>query len=120
MSGLTNNQTDTYPDRGARLAAAKSSRTPSQILTQLAADSDREIRAYVAKNPNTPSQALAQIGVAEDSDYYTLEMVAANPNTPEETLELLARRNHHSEWQIRMGVASNPRAPSHLLAQLAE
>lgn len=106
-------------ERGARLAAAGSGVTPPEVLLELAADADGEVRACVARNPRTPPEALARIAAAEDSDYYTLEMVAANPRTPEEVLERLAGFEHHSQWQVRMGVASNPSAPPRLLERLA-
>lgn len=116
-SSMLLSEQSAHPDRGRRETLGL--HTTPEELAQLAAAPDRETRSLVAKHPNTPPQALAQLALDERSDYYTLEMVAANPNTPAEILEVLARRNHYSEWQIRVGVACNPKTGERLLAQLA-
>ncbi|MEM9272218.1 MAG: hypothetical protein AAGA80_04525 [Cyanobacteria bacterium P01_F01_bin.143] len=85
-----------FKDKSFRMALASNSKTPPEILEQLAQDQDSMVRAAVANKENLPSHLLKQL--AKDEIRRVRSSVANNPNTPIEILKVLARDKEGSAY----------------------
>lgn len=121
------------------VSAAKSSKTPSDILDILAESQIYEIRSNVAKNLSTSAKTLEKLSndpdeiirqivaenqntsgdvlrkLSQDEDDYVREEVSSNENTPPDVLEYLSKDKNFS---VRLGVARNSNTPEGVLKKL--
>ncbi len=106
-------------DQKAKLIAARSNKTPIQILEQLAKDPDETVRQAVSQNSNLPLNLL--LGLARDSSIKIRQTLAYKSShnktpTPIQLLEILAE--DESE-QVRAKVAEHPNSSVEILMRLA-
>lgn len=108
-----------------KLRAAKSMYTPSEILVELAKDSNEFLRVAVAENLSTPPKTLHRLSKGFRG-LNVKKAVASNPKTSVKTLARLAgvifkigkfhlTVGRLSGERIRMAVAGNPSTPLWLL-----
>ncbi len=71
-------------DRDAKYWIAKNKKTPLELLSLLACDSDELVRSNVAENPKTPHALLTTLSY-DKSDYVRIALTH-NPNTPIDAL----------------------------------
>ncbi|QIR38607.1 hypothetical protein HCG51_19155 [Tolypothrix sp. PCC 7910] len=106
-------------DRNSKLTAARSNKTPIQVLQQLAKDADEAVRQAVSKNANLPLNKLLEL--ARDPSVNVRSNLAYKPShsktpTPIQLLAILAQ--DESE-RIRARVAEHPDTPVEILVLLA-
>ncbi|BAZ01968.1 leucine rich repeat variant [Tolypothrix tenuis PCC 7101] len=106
-------------DRNSKLTAARSNKTPIQVLQQLAKDADEAVRQAVSQNANLPLHNLLEL--ARDPSVNVRSNLAYKPShsktpTPIQLLEILAQ--DESE-RIRARVAEHPNTPVEILVRLA-
>jgi hypothetical protein len=106
-------------DQKAKLIAARSNKTPIQVLEELAKDPDETVRQVVLQNANLPLQSLLEL--AQDKSLnmrlWLLHKSSHNKTpTPIELLEILAQ--DESE-QVRAKVAEHPDSSVEILTRLA-
>ncbi|BAZ11925.1 leucine rich repeat variant [Calothrix sp. NIES-4071] len=103
----------------AKLTAARSYKTPINILEQLAKDSDETVRQVVSQNSNLPLATLLELA-RDPSINVRLGLVYKNPHqkrsTPVQLLEILAQ---DPSEQVRAKVAEHPDTPVEILIRLA-
>ena len=96
-----------------RRRAAENPATPSEVLKELAKDSDWYVRRYAAGNPNIPADVLTEL--AKDSDSVVRKNAAGNPNIPADVLTELAK---DSDCIVRRYAAGNPNMPDYEAEEL--
>ncbi|MBD2166961.1 hypothetical protein H6G04_21455 [Calothrix membranacea FACHB-236] len=106
-------------DRNSKLTAARSNKTPIQVLQQLAKDADEAVRQAVSQNANLPLHNLLEL--ARDPSMNVRSNLAYKPShsktpTPIQLLEILAQ--DESE-RIRARIAEHPDTPVEILVRLA-
>ncbi len=106
-------------DHNSKLTAARSNKTPIQVLQQLAKDADEAVRQAVSQNANLPLNNLLEL--ARDPSLNVRSNLAYKPShsktpTPIQLLEILAQ--DESE-RIRARVAEHPDTPVEILVRLA-
>ncbi|MDZ7961240.1 MAG: hypothetical protein RMY34_25730 [Aulosira sp. DedQUE10] len=104
-------------DRNAKLTAARSHKTPIQVLQQLAKDADETIRAGVAGNSNLPLSSLLEL--TQDSSHSVRAGLARKRSHKQTSVQVLQRLAHDESAQIRAQVAANTDSPEELLRMLA-
>lgn len=118
----------------ARLAMAKDELTLSDVLAQLARDSEAQIRQATASNPNTPIAVLSQLGAefpeevienpickkwlleAPKSRFVRL-CLARSASTGGETLAKLSCSNDKA---VILAIAGNPNTPFYILEEFVD
>jgi len=123
-----------------RHSVAGNPSAPPKVLRHLGRSEDWKIRRAVAHNLNTPDDLLVQL--AHDEDASVRHAVASNPHATVEALAFLASTSldemrslvpipdshfpysipglvEQMHTYIRQAIASNPRTPPDILAQLA-
>ena len=106
-------------DRNAKLTAARTNRTPIQVLEQLAKDSDEAVRQTVCQNSNLPLNSLLKLAKDESVNvrlWLTHKSSHQKISKPVQLLELLAQ--DRSE-QVRARVAGLSDTPVEILVRLA-
>jgi hypothetical protein len=96
------------PDLSHRLVLAAAEDTPSEVLQQLATDSEKAVRQAVAGNPNTPIDTLLKLG-AEFRDEIT--------TNPIFSIQLLAEPESHF---VRLSLARSSTTSEKVLAKLSK
>ncbi|MBD2206121.1 hypothetical protein H6G33_28350 [Calothrix sp. FACHB-1219] len=126
-------------DRNSKITAARSHKTPIQVLQQLAKDADETVRSVVSENANLPLSNLLELTqdsslnvraglarkrlhkptavevlqhLANDESAQIRAQVAANTDTPEELLRKLANDSNKEVWEA---LARNPNTPVDIL-----
>ena len=102
------------PSEYIRECVAKNPNTPEFSLIQLSTDDDDYVLRNVAFNPSTPSSVLSEMA-KNQKDRSVRRLVGENPNTPIEILEHLA---NDAKFNVRMGVAHNPKATEKALISI--
>lgn len=106
-------------DQKAKLIAARSNKTPIQILEQLAKDPDETVRQVVLQNTNLPLHSLLYLAGDKSLNVRLWLLYKSSHNktpTPIQLLEILAQ--DESE-QVRAKVAEHPDTPVEILMRLA-
>lgn len=75
------------PNKIMRNALAIDTRTPANILEQLADDPDYDVRHSIAQNPSTPANVLEKL--SKDSDKMIQQALSTNPNTPRSVVTMM-------------------------------
>ena len=91
----------------------ESSKTPSEILTELSHSEDKYIQRIVLLNSNMPVDILIELSHSEDKNIRN--NIAQNLNTPP---EILTKLSHDNDKNVRSSVASNPSTPIEVLIEL--
>ncbi len=102
-------------DIAALKKEAKSKKTSSKRLEELARHADTSVQLAVANNPNTPSAALEYLG--GHGKYTILKAVAKHPNTPDNILEKLSTHKHEAVLEALTERSSLPLAAVEALSQ---
>lgn len=89
------------------LMLAKSSTTPTNILTQLAQTDDRLVQGAIIANTNTPLSTINQLAVSSFPN--VREAVAKTPGIP---LDILLVLSKDDEGCVRAAVAAHPTTPA--------
>ncbi|MEH1999377.1 MAG: hypothetical protein V7L00_11620 [Nostoc sp.] len=106
-------------DQKAKLTAARSNKTPIQVLEQLAKDADETVRQVVLQNANLPLQSLLELARDKSLNVRSWLLYKSSHNktpTPIQLLEILAQ--DESE-QVRAKVAEHPDSSVEILTRLA-
>ncbi|WP_414512998.1 hypothetical protein [Nostoc sp. PCC 9305] len=106
-------------DQKAKLTAARSNKTPIQVLEQLAKDADDTVRQVVLQNANLPLQSLLELARDKSLNVRLWLLHKSSHNktpTPIQLLEILAQ--DESE-QVRAKVAEHPDSSVEILTRLA-
>jgi Leucine rich repeat variant len=106
-----------------RVAVVRNPNVSAAILEHLAGDLSVDVRREVMRHPATPSGARARILISSlemctrtsESFYHVLAL--AHPDAPAAYVE---SRISSPEWLERYAITRNPRAPSQILAALAD
>ncbi len=100
-------------DNFIRHCLARNLTTSTELLSNLAADSDYLVTYYVAENPNTPPASLLFL---VEKGYGCYTETFDNVNFPLSSLEKLAE---HSKYGIRAGIASSINTPINISEKLS-
>lgn len=95
------------PEKIMRNALAIDTRTPTNILEQLADDPDCDIRRSIAQNRSTPSYVLERM--SKDPNQGIQQAVATNPNTPRNVVTMMILSGYTLGDDERGEIALNDR-----------
>ncbi|MDZ8030393.1 hypothetical protein [Nostoc sp. DedSLP04] len=106
-------------DQKAKLIAARSNKTPIQILEQLAKDPDETVRQAVSQNSNLPLNRLLEL--ARDSSVIIRQTLAykSSHNKTSTAIQLLEILAQDESEQVRAKVAEHPDSSVEILTRLA-
>lgn len=99
--------------RSIVLMLAKHSRTPKNILTQIAQADDRIVQDAIISNTNAPLSTIKQLAASKFPR--VREAVASTPGIPLELLLVLAKDD---EGPVRAAVAAHPMTPVMTLMEM--
>ncbi|OYD90521.1 hypothetical protein CDG76_30290 [Nostoc sp. 'Peltigera membranacea cyanobiont' 210A] len=104
-------------DQKAKLIAARSNKTPIQVLQQLAKDTDETVRSVVSENSNLPLSSLLEL--TQDSSLKVRSGLARKRSHKKTPVQVLERLANDESAQVRAQVAANLDTPVELLKMLA-
>ena len=100
-----------------RVSVAENTKTPKEVLMQLAKDDEWQVRKAVAKRSSSVTLVEVLAELAKDKSDGVREAVAENAHTPKEIL--LKMVEDEDRW-VRQGIADNLNAPTEALIKLAK
>ena len=100
-----------------RVSVAENTKTPKEVLMQLAKDDEWQVRKAVAKRSSSVTLVEVLAELANDKSDGVREAVAENAHTPKEIL--LKMVEDEDRW-VRQGIADNLNAPTEALIKLAK
>ena len=104
-------------DQNAKFIAARSNKTPIQVLQQLAKDTDETVRSVVAENSKLPLSSLLEL--TQDSSLKVRSGLARKRSHKQTPVQVLERLANDESAQVRAQVAANLDTPVELLKMLA-
>ncbi|KJH72534.1 hypothetical protein UH38_06670 [Aliterella atlantica CENA595] len=106
-------------DRNAKLTAARSNKTPIQVLEQLAKDTDETVRQVVLQNPNLPLHSLLELAKDESVNVRLWLAYNSSPHKTQKPVQLLEQLAQDASEQVRARVAGLSETPVDILVRLA-
>lgn len=104
-------------DRNAKLTAARSNKTPIQVLEQLAKEPDETVRQVVLQNSNLPLKSLLEL--TQDKSVNVRLSLAYKSSRQTIPVQVLERLTQDESELVRARVAEHPDTPVELLVRLA-
>lgn len=107
-------------DRNAKLTAARSNKTPIQVLEQLAKDTDETVRQVVLQNQNLPLHSLLELAKDESVNVRLWLAYNSSPRKTQKPVQLLEQLAQDTSEQVRARVAGLSETPAEILVRLAD